>query len=348
MDTIWDKNQLLNNAFYRERGFDCAPVGTAGYLLRMDKLPAVALLCLTIVVLVVVGVFVIRSKNKKIGQLDRVCGEESRRLNQYYEYCYAHFSNDYVRMQQSYESQIDAMKETFNCFIDVFDRKSRRSILAACAEIGLDGVLLTNVFFLDRTGSPSSPVYRQIDHVLVTPRGMAIVENKNWNGLVLADQMPGNLCSAFRFVLNQAVPDLQSHDWTRNPIVLRSKPGLIEIDTERTGPNKQSRRQAKFLSAYLSERGFSIPFIETVVYYSGSADSAKVYAHSDVELRTRVARCTDELPRAIRALRLARAGQAAGLASLLDVAAVVASLTGDFADVTGVGKFSGQFPDFLP
>lgn len=58
------------------------------------------------------------------------------------------------------------------------ERTSRANILAACREAGIDAVVLSNVLFRPPDAVDGKVFHAQVDHLVVTDRGLLIVEKQ--------------------------------------------------------------------------------------------------------------------------------------------------------------------------
>lgn len=153
------------------------------------------------------------------------------------------------------------------------DVVSKRLIAAACADVGLSGVLVTNVVFVP--DDTRSTFFAQIDHVLLTRQAAILIENKYWQGLVFDDVRPSSVIPAFRAMLDE--------EKLEAPFALQIRPTsesawevLRHVGAD--SPAVQARRQAGRLAEHLKARRGETPFFTTAVLYSHG--DATVHARS--------------------------------------------------------------------
>lgn len=89
------------------------------------------------------------------------------------------------------------------------DHPSQQLLLEAAARCRLDGFLLTNLRALGR--GEKGYFQAQVDHVLVTTRGVVAVENKYWRGVVFDGTTPESVHSHWR--TSSGCPP----SWTNSP-----------------------------------------------------------------------------------------------------------------------------------
>lgn len=162
---------------------------------------------------------------------------------------------------------------------------SRRLIAAACADVGLPGVLITNVVFVPEDSR--STFFAQIDHVLLTRQAAIVIENKYWQGLVFDDVRPSSVIPSFGAMLDE--------DALEAPFAVQIRPvspSTWEILRHIGGdsPAVQVRRQAGRLAEHLRARLGEAPFLTTAVLYS-YADAtvhAKAMSRSAGGVSTRI------------------------------------------------------------
>ncbi|MDD7944647.1 nuclease-related domain-containing protein [Microbacterium sp. NE2HP2] len=165
------------------------------------------------------------------------------------------------------------------------DAVSKRLIAAACADVGLSGVLVTNVVFVP--DDTRNTFFAQIDHVLLTRQAAILIENKYWQGLIFDDVRPSSVIPAFRAMLDE--------EKLEAPFALQIRP-ISESAWEvlrhvgADSPAVQVRRQARRLAEHLRARWGEAPFFTTAVLYSHGDASvhAKPVSRSSSGVTTRV------------------------------------------------------------
>ncbi|WP_420367045.1 nuclease-related domain-containing protein [Curtobacterium sp. L1-20] len=147
-----------------------------------------------------------------------------------------------------------------------WDAASRDMILDVCEDLGIDGVLLTNIVFVPTDAKPFHRYAAQIDHVLVMGASILLVESKRWNGVVFDGINPASAHPSFRRLLAtppngpfalQIVPD------SSEQLIVRAYPNQSSL-----APAAQARRQAARLHHYLAAAHGSVPHVDTCVFYS--------------------------------------------------------------------------------
>lgn len=215
--------------------------------------------------------------------------------------------------------------------LSVGERTSRANILAACREARIDAVVLSNVLFRPTDAVDGKVFHAQVDHLVVTDRGLLIVESKYWKYAVF-DGVDFRAESA---VLNALFGDLAG-DPTRQPAVhLYREDDQVKLRT--SNPAGQVRRQAQRLSSFLTTRGITPPWINTCVYYCHPHCSVH---HADFNNQTAVVSTYPALGRAIMTTHTADTAR-------VDVDAIVKVLAPLSTDTTGTGIHSPKWPSVL-
>ena len=143
---------------------------------------------------------------------------------------------------------------------------SRDLIGSVCDELGVNGVLATNVTFVPSESSPSAPFVTQVDHVLLTESGGLVIESKNWRGVVFDGRLPSSVHPAFGML----VPD----DRLAHPFAVQlsreSTTGdgvKVLVRSGGESPRTQVRAHARRLSQLVQrEVGRSCWFNTSVLY----------------------------------------------------------------------------------
>lgn len=163
------------------------------------------------------------------------------------------------------DARVDRFQYELGRSIGWGDQVSRQLLITACTDIGVDGVLATNVTFVPRDAPPDRPYVAQIDHVLLTDSFALIVENKYWRGLVFADRTPSSVHRALGLLLDESkIGKTFAIQMTSNT---EGGIGLL-VHSEFDSPRTQVRRQAARLKEFIQDAGGSAPWFHTCVLYS--------------------------------------------------------------------------------
>jgi hypothetical protein len=148
-----------------------------------------------------------------------------------------------------------------------WDLRSRALVLEACRNVGLHGVLATNVMFIPKSAPSASPFVLQIDHVLLTESFAMVIENKGWAGVVFDGVSPSSQHDALGALVNE--DDL---DGAYSVQIVRRKGNGLTVRTHTRGdsPRTQVRRHASQLFKRLEHPSTSVPWFRTCVLYSNS------------------------------------------------------------------------------
>lgn len=191
---------------------------------------------------------------------------------------------------------------------------SHALIAASCAAARLPGLLATNVVFV--VTEDERRFMAQVDHVLVTPRGALIIENKHWAGVVFDGVRPSSVHASFGALLQlpegaetsavQVRPDPQT-----GTLVVRTHIGA-------KAPVKQVRIQSERLRAHRVREVGSAPWFQTVVLYS----HADVVLHAAAEQRPGHSRVPTHVVRGAGGLSAVLAGLERGRGSTVEESAI--------------------------
>ncbi|GAA4783672.1 nuclease-related domain-containing protein [Microbacterium gilvum] len=190
-----------------------------------------------------------------------------------------------------------------------YEAISRRLILQACARLGLEGELLTNIVFEPADAQDTRRFVAQVDHVLLTDAGRVVIEHKRWQGVVFDGVLPSTVHPALGHLVDEeALVDERGQ--TRSfAVQLVRDPATPQLVTVRTklgaaSPSQQAREQARRLSAFVAQETGRSLWFDTVVFYSHPDADPHVRAIDGAHggARTRVAASEGELDDALRAL----------------------------------------------
>lgn len=227
------------------------------------------------------------------------------------------------------------------------DLMSRRQIVDACQRLQLDGALLTNLHFSPDGHDPSDKYfYSQADHLLVTARGISVIEGKYWSMMVFDGVEPKDAVPELEPLLQNLQldihagevlhvwdPDARAHRsaearWTERKLSLQVRPS----------PHKQAKRHALRLKMLINDRvPSSVRWIDTCVFYSNRR--AKVH-HTQSFNGTSIVSDKAELTAFL-------AGPAFTKQTRLDVKRIVESLRDESGDIIGFGEWREEWPSNL-
>lgn len=214
---------------------------------------------------------------------------------------------------------------------------SRRQLVKACQGAGLDAVIATNIVF-----TPAEPAEHafcaQIDHVVITPQVVLVVESKNWKGVVFDGVRPSKHAAAFSTLFDESemVAPFSVHltqpEEGSNLLAWR-------VDAGAKAPAKQARKQAVRLRDLLKERSENVPYIDTCVFYSHH--NAKVISPAfDKESSARTAIATsDSIQRVIREVHGTKRRNVTEAQATL----VIDTVRELGADLVGTGRFAEEY-----
>lgn len=214
---------------------------------------------------------------------------------------------------------------------------SRRLLVKACERNGLDAVIATNIVFTPAE-TTRHPFCAQIDHLVITPKIVVVVESKNWKGVVFDGIRPSKHAGAFAKLFDEsemiapfAVQLAQPKDGS-NLLTWR-------IDAGKDAPAKQARKQALRFRELLKEKSETVPYVDTCVFYSNH--DATVIAHpydQERSARTAIATC-ESIHHVIRNLHTASKQHVSEAQATL----VIETARELGADLVGTGRFTDRY-----
>jgi hypothetical protein len=227
------------------------------------------------------------------------------------------------------------------------DLMSRRQIIDSCHKLQLDGALLTNIHFSPDGHNPTDRFfYSQADHLLVTSRGISVIEGKYWSMLVFDGVRPEDRLPELKPLLQNLQLDLHNgevlHIWAPDASLYRQ---VGEERTEqklslqvRPSPHKQAKLHALRLKQLINDRApGSVRWIDTCVFYSNTG--AKVHHRQTNDGTTIVAERSE--------LEAFLAGPTFAKQTQLDVKQIVESLWNESGDIVGFGEWREEWPSNL-
>lgn len=148
-----------------------------------------------------------------------------------------------------------------------WDVGSRDRIIEAARRAGLHGFLATNVCF--RAKGASGAFVHQIDHLLVTPYRMVVVEAKNWDGIIFHYRSGGTETLQQQLEL---FPELSGMP-ANTPYVMcvrDAAPPIVKRDDTGGDPTRQVFTQAMALKDALrqSPARIDMNYVDTCVFYA--------------------------------------------------------------------------------
>ncbi|KDP90765.1 MULTISPECIES: nuclease-related domain-containing protein [Clavibacter] len=187
---------------------------------------------------------------------------------------------------------------------------SHALIASSCAAADLPGLLATNVVFV--VTEDERRFMAQIDHVLVTPRGALIIENKHWAGVVFDGRRPSSVHPSFGALLQ--LPE--GAETSAVQVRLDPQRGTLVVRTHvgSKAPVKQVRIQSERLRAHLVREVGSAPWFQTVVLYS----HADVILHAAAEQRPASSRVPTHVVRGASGLTAVLEGLQTGRGSTVE------------------------------
>lgn len=214
---------------------------------------------------------------------------------------------------------------------------SRYQLVKACESAGLDAVIATNIVF-----TPAEPAEHafcaQIDHLVITPQVVLVVESKHWKGVVFDGVLPSKHAAAFSTLFDESemVAPFSVH-------LTQPEEGAHllswRVDAGKKAPARQARKQALRLRDLLKERSETVPYIDTCVFYSHH--DAKVITHAfDQEGSARTAIATSgNIHRVIRNVHTAKQRSISEAQATL----VIDTVRELGADLIGTGRFADEY-----
>lgn len=148
-----------------------------------------------------------------------------------------------------------------------WDVGSRDRIIDAATRAGVHGFLATNVCF--RTRGSSGAFLHQIDHLLVTPYRIIVIEAKNWDGIIFHYQSGGS--ETLQQQLEQ-FPELSGMP-PNTPYVMcirDAAPPIVKRDDAGGDPTRQVFTQAMALKDALRQASarIDVNYVDTWVFYA--------------------------------------------------------------------------------
>ena len=186
---------------------------------------------------------------------------------------------------------------------------SRAHVLSACREARINAVVMSNVLFRPPEADDGKVFHAQVDHLVVTERGLLIVESKYWKYAVFDGVDFRAHSDALHILFGDLVGDL----------------------------TRQQAVHLYRLSAFLMTRGITPPWINTCVYYCHP--ESRVH-HAEFNNRTAVVSSYPALGRAIMSTQTAETAR-------VDVEAIVKALAPLSTDTTGTGIYSQKWTSIL-
>lgn len=146
-----------------------------------------------------------------------------------------------------------------------WDEPSQRAVVDACTELGLDGVLVTNVVFVPVDAPRTRRFVAQVDHVLLLSSAAVVIENKGWKGVVLDGVQPRDVHSSIGTLFGDA-----TFEAPFAVQVSRESPTSFRITSHegRESPAAQVRRQAQRVSDLVGAETSRTQWFDTAVFYS--------------------------------------------------------------------------------
>jgi hypothetical protein len=194
------------------------------------------------------------------------------------------------------------------------DAVSHELIAASCAAAGLSGLLTTNVVFV--VTEDDRRFMAQVDHVLVTPRGALIIENKHWASVVFDGVRPSAVHGSFGALLQ--LPDGAETSAVQVKPDPRTGNLIVRTHVGAKAPVKQVRIQSERLRAHLMREVGSAPWFQTVVLYS----HADVVLHAAAEQRPGTSRVPTHVVRGADGLVAVLTGLASGRTASVEASVI--------------------------
>lgn len=145
-------------------------------------------------------------------------------------------------------------------------------------------VILPNLFipYTDKDGITKT---RQMDHLILLPAGLFVVETKCWRGKVIHGLNKHN-AGMFSFI-NDMMGAKDSHD-DQTLVFVQGTDDDAEIPTVQIksygDPAKQAKRSAQVLGQYLSERLDHKIYVTPIVYFSYESVKDEAYKQGVLDL----------------------------------------------------------------
>lgn len=84
-----------------------------------------------------------------------------------------------------------------------WDLRSRAKLVTMLSDMQFDGMLITNLTFVEEDSDSNAPVVVQVDHIILSERGAVLVENKGWKGLVYDGTRPSEDFGPFSTLIDE-------------------------------------------------------------------------------------------------------------------------------------------------
>lgn len=332
---------------------------------------AILIVLILVVIALAAGIFLIlRHYRRKVAALAdeqrsaqmEKARSETRMINEHHEKLslkQSEHEKTYAKFQADREVEISELrseleivrtdkKKIAHQLRNVFNRSdltSRRRIVDACRELNLDAVLLTNITFSpEQDRSEHDRYYSQADHMIVSERGLAVIESKHWSMMVFDGVDAANQLPPLKPILQDAhlEPGEVLHIWDPDSSMFESvgakwRERNIAMQV-RKSPHSQVRNHARRLNELLSSRiRGAARWIDTCVFYSYSG--AEVH-HVKRSGNTSVVSDDGQLKHFLTSVALS--GQ-----RKIDVPQVVQALQRETGDITGIGEWQKDWPSVL-
>ena len=281
--------------------------------------------------------------SKLIAKEQLARAEEARRLKSRYE-----------AEKSKLQSASDSLRSRNSKIEEALKRKvehelgSREFLLEQCRDLGLSGALLTNVRYVTRSKA-NKPFHQQIDHLLVAEGCVAVVESKNWAGLIFDGLQPGSVHCSWDSVFDGihldddfAVHVKRSREFgSTSNLTMR----VVSESFGGTPPRRQAINQARNLQKVLAAKpGLRPPeFIRPTVFYSHA--EATVHAADGVAGRSKTVVPVltmegDTVREFLRRESRVHRGP-------IDVRGIVNTLAPQATDITGFGDYEKEWTPVL-
>lgn len=278
-----------------------------------------------------------QARDQEVRQLEQARDQELERQS-------SHFSREKAQLRTKSEQLAGDLNRVLGWAASGmrWEWASREAILEVCDDLGLDGVLATNVVFVPPKENDDAVFASQVDHVLVTPAGLLVIESKRWKGLIFDGVKPSSVWPPLGVLIDES----KLADSSALQIRQEGDNGLaIRTHTGDRYPAHQVRKQAARLRDFLETVVGSVPWVETCVFYShpGAVVHATSISRSSRGAKTHVAANTEQLKAAIKALRSEDASSEASW--FRETVELLRSLG---ADTCGLGRYASEWARIFP
>ncbi|MDP1420109.1 nuclease-related domain-containing protein [Peribacillus simplex] len=117
-------------------------------------------------------------------------------------------------------------------------------------------IILPNIFIPEENGKT-----RQIDHLVLLPQGLYVIETKNWKGHIVLGMTKRN-SGKFSFL-----PDLLCSS-KEETIIFKKESSGISVKTNYGNPITQVAGAAFILSEYLKKKSVRVGWVESIVFFN--------------------------------------------------------------------------------